>query len=246
VPKSDKPQQVRLIFGAVDETCKVWLNGELILERPFPFQGNTDSWRESFEVDITKRALADKPNVLAVRVEDNLGAGGVWKPVWLCTSDVASTASLVKDGGFETDPTTWGQNVQGGQFRFARDVAVKHSGGASGLLECLALGTAEEEKRNRSTAWGRWYRTDTPVEGGRSYALRVWFRTDADFRGGVRVWATGTAEGTMQVQGLNTQGVWRELKIEHIKPTGNSLGLYLNVFDGTGKAWFDDVEVVPE
>ena len=79
--------QVRLVFGAVDEACKVWLNGELILERPYPYQGNTDSWRQSFEMDITKLVRRDQPNVLAVRVEDNAGAGGVWKPVWLVTSE---------------------------------------------------------------------------------------------------------------------------------------------------------------
>ena len=186
-------------------------------------------------MDITNRLRADGPNVLAVRVEDKAGAGGVWKPVWLCTSEAANAANLVKDGGFETEPTTWGQNVQGGQFRFLRDTATKRGGAASGLLECLAVGSAEDEKRNRTKAWARWHRGDTPVETGKSYALRVWYRTDADFRGSVRVWATGTADGTMEAKGLNTQGVWRELKIEHIKPAANSLGLYLNLFDGTGK-----------
>ena len=246
LPQAGQPQQVRLVFGAVDEACQVWLNGELILQRPYPFQGNTDSWRESFEVDITDRVHANGPNVLAVQVEDNAGAGGVWKPVWLCTSAAAAAANLVKDSGFEAEPTSWGQNVQGGKFRFARDPAVKRSGAASGLLECLAVGSAEDEQRNRTKAWARWHRGDTPVAAGKSYALRVWYRTDLDFRGSVRIWATGTTAGTKEVKGLNTQGVWRELKIEGIKPQADSVGLYLNVMDGTGKVWFDDVEMVEE
>ncbi|MCE5237095.1 DUF4838 domain-containing protein [bacterium] len=246
VPRSDKPRQVRLVFGAADEACKVWLNSELILQRPYPFQGNTDSWRESFEVDITDRARADGPNVLAVCVEDNAGAGGLWKPVWLCASDAPSAANLVKDGGFEAEPTTWGQNVQSGKFRFERDAGKHRTGQTAGLIGCQELGSAEDEKRARTKAWGRWYRGDTPVEAGKSYALRVWYLTDADFRGTVRVWATGAAEGTKEVKGLSTQGVWRELRIEHIKPAGTTMGLYLNVMDGTGKVWFDDVEVVAE
>ncbi len=72
----------------------------------------------------------------------------------------------------------------------------------------------------------------------------MWYLTDADFRGTVRVWATGAAEGTKEVKGLSTQGVWRELTIEHVKLAGATMGLYLNVMDGTGKVWFDDVEVV--
>ncbi|MBU0611129.1 MAG: hypothetical protein KKI08_24835, partial [Armatimonadetes bacterium] len=156
----------------------------------------------------------------------------------------ASADNLVKDGGFETEPITWGQNVQGGKFRFTRDTVVKRSSAASGLVECLEVGSPEDEKRLRTKAWGRWHRGDTPVVAGKSYALRVWYRTDLDFRGSVRIWATGTTDGTKEIKGLNTQGVWRELRIEGLKPKADSLGLYLNVMDGTGKAWFDDVEVV--
>ena len=76
----------RLLFGAVDEACIVWINGKLLLRRPYPYQGDTHSWSRPFELDVTGSVKSDGPNCLAVRVEDNTGAGGIWKPVWLVES----------------------------------------------------------------------------------------------------------------------------------------------------------------
>lgn len=81
-------QRVGLIFGAVDEACQVWVNGKQLLDRPFPYKGNPNSWQEAFQVDFTSVARFDRPNVIVVRVEDRAGAGGIWKPVWL-TADAA-------------------------------------------------------------------------------------------------------------------------------------------------------------
>ena len=84
---SAAPQQVRLVFVAVDEACTVWVNGTRVLERPYPCGGDTDSWKKSFEVEITDAVTHDRPNTVAVRVENNAGAGGIWKPVWLRQTD---------------------------------------------------------------------------------------------------------------------------------------------------------------
>jgi hypothetical protein len=78
-----KGHHIGLIFGAVDEACKVWVNGTLLLDRPFPYKGNVNSWQEAFDVDFTSVARFDRPNTIAVRVEDRSGAGGIWKPVYL-------------------------------------------------------------------------------------------------------------------------------------------------------------------
>ncbi len=80
-------KNVKLVFGAVDEACKVFLNGKQILDRPFPFQGNMNSWQEAFDIDIKPYLRTDKPNNLSVRVEDKAGAGGIWRPVWLVVKD---------------------------------------------------------------------------------------------------------------------------------------------------------------
>lgn len=85
-------------FGAVDEACVIWLNGKKIHTRPYPYKGDRESWQMPFEVDITAHVRLDRPNSLAIRVEDNSGAGGIWKGVRVITSDaLAQGAPLPSD-----------------------------------------------------------------------------------------------------------------------------------------------------
>ena len=82
--KSDKSyKQVKLFFGSLDEAGKVWVNGKLVLDRSYPFEGDMDSWKKPFEVDVTEHVYPDRPNTLAVRVENKTGAGGIWQQVKL-------------------------------------------------------------------------------------------------------------------------------------------------------------------
>jgi hypothetical protein len=39
-----------LLVGSADEACDVWINGTHLLHRPYPYQGNPNSWNEAFEV----------------------------------------------------------------------------------------------------------------------------------------------------------------------------------------------------
>lgn len=89
VAPSDKPRKIILGFGAVDEACKIWLNGQFILDRPFPYKGDGESWQQPFEIDITAQVRDNQPNILAVCVEDNTGAGGIWRPVKLIMTEAA-------------------------------------------------------------------------------------------------------------------------------------------------------------
>ncbi len=82
VDKLQKKQKVYLVFGAVDEACRVWLNGKLLLVRPYPYKGNKNSWGEPFKIDITDHLSSDW-NTVVVEVEDRSGAGGIWKGVSL-------------------------------------------------------------------------------------------------------------------------------------------------------------------
>jgi len=79
-PQEAKSKKVILLFGAVDESCKVWLNGELVGEHLYT---KPDDWKTPFEIDITPAVRFDRKNRVAVWVEDNSGAGGIWKLVWL-------------------------------------------------------------------------------------------------------------------------------------------------------------------
>lgn len=78
-PELPAAQRVKLLFGAVDESCKVWLNGRLVGEHPFV---KPDDWKTPFEFDVTDFVVKGT-NHIAVRVVDEAGAGGIWKLVWL-------------------------------------------------------------------------------------------------------------------------------------------------------------------
>jgi len=72
-------RRIKLLFGAVDEACKVWLNGKPVGEHPYV---NPDDWKVPFEFDVTD-FLVKGTNHVTVRVVDNAGMGGIWKLVWL-------------------------------------------------------------------------------------------------------------------------------------------------------------------
>ena len=81
VPLEFKGRKVYLRFGAVDESCWVYLNGELAGEHLFQ---KNDDWKTSFEIRIDPLIRWEKEAQTAtVRVEDKNGMGGVWKRVWV-------------------------------------------------------------------------------------------------------------------------------------------------------------------
>jgi hypothetical protein len=82
VDAGSKNKKCVILFMAVDEACTVWLNGRQLLTRPYPYKGDANSWMQPFEVDATDAIDFEKPNVLCVKVEDESGAGGIWKPVY--------------------------------------------------------------------------------------------------------------------------------------------------------------------
>ncbi len=238
--------RVRLIFGAVDEACTVWLNGENVLERPYPYQGDRDSWQKAFEVDVSEVARIGGENVLAVRVEDNSGAGGIWRPVWLATSAAQAEggANLIPDGSSEEGAGEGQGHRQRGEMSFEIPTDDPRSGRACAMIRCTAPGPEENEEKYRTRIWGRWHRAIGPVNPEETCRLRLWVRTTDDFAGRVAIWLTGAGEQTMAEYVLNTEGLWREVVMEDIRPTGDQLHVYLNLMHGTGAAWFDDVELV--
>ena len=78
----DMPGQPVLMVGSADEACEVWVNGRHVLHRPFPFEGNQSSWNEPFDVPLGDAAHPGE-NVIAIRVEDNVGQGGLTKRCFL-------------------------------------------------------------------------------------------------------------------------------------------------------------------
>lgn len=87
-----------LYFGAVDEDAWVYLNGQQACDHSCPATGLAPEqiWNTPFVCEITGRLHAAPSNTLAVRVLNRLGMGGVWKPVYLITSDRELDAPLIE------------------------------------------------------------------------------------------------------------------------------------------------------
>ena len=84
IPASAAGKRLVIRFGAVDEQAWVYLNGKLIGEHTERSTGQTvhQIWDQAFDVSVAG-ARYGAENVLAVRVRDSVGAGGIWKPVRL-------------------------------------------------------------------------------------------------------------------------------------------------------------------
>ncbi|MBR4662866.1 MAG: DUF4838 domain-containing protein, partial [Lentisphaeria bacterium] len=81
IPADWKDRKIFLYFGAVDESCRVYLNGKEVASRIFK---NPNDWSTPFALQIDSGINWDRPvqNII-IRVEDTGGQGGIWKPVWL-------------------------------------------------------------------------------------------------------------------------------------------------------------------
>ena len=86
IPADWKDRKVFLYFGAVDESCRLYVNGKKAGERIF--KKSTD-WSTPFAIEITSFIdWKQKQQNVIVRVEDKSGQGGIWKPVWLVSKQI--------------------------------------------------------------------------------------------------------------------------------------------------------------
>ena len=81
IPKDWKGKKISLLFGAVDESAWVYVNGKLCGTHIYK---NPDDWQTPFAVSVDQAVdWSKKEQTLVVRVEDNGGQGGIWRPVML-------------------------------------------------------------------------------------------------------------------------------------------------------------------
>ncbi len=78
-PKAKPGSPLYLAFGAADESATVWLNGKLVGVHDIGDYG----WNVPFMLDVSRHIKQGARNVLAVRVFDISGGGGLWKSVKL-------------------------------------------------------------------------------------------------------------------------------------------------------------------
>ena len=79
-------RSIYLYFGAVDDSCTIYINGEKAHHRPYI---NPSDWSTPFKVEITKFIKGDAKTrqYITVRVGDKGGAGGIWKQVFLVSKE---------------------------------------------------------------------------------------------------------------------------------------------------------------
>ena len=85
---------VKITFGAVDGSADVYLNGELLLRREYPLNGDKESNGKPFEIDLTGKLRPGK-NLLAVRVHKHpryFGGSGIWRQVFLSRGQIRTSA----------------------------------------------------------------------------------------------------------------------------------------------------------
>jgi Domain of unknown function (DUF4838)/Glycosyl hydrolases family 2, sugar binding domain/Glycosyl hydrolase family 67 N-terminus len=97
LPKKYHKQNFILRFNGVDEQCWVYINGQYIGERTDASTGKKpkDYWHESFSFPIKKETFKlNGENVLAIRVHNALGQGGIYKSIVLLTEDKSVKPNL--------------------------------------------------------------------------------------------------------------------------------------------------------
>lgn len=83
IPATDA-KHVWLLFGAIDDSWKAWLDGEPVgvsVGEP------NDIWDKPAAIDITGKYKPGAKSHIVVRVNDISGQGGIWRPATITTSD---------------------------------------------------------------------------------------------------------------------------------------------------------------
>ena len=78
-----------LRFGAVDEEAEVYINGKKVFDHTRQSTGLAldQLWTRAFAFDPSPYLKVGQENLIAVRVSNQVGTEGIWKPVYLISTD---------------------------------------------------------------------------------------------------------------------------------------------------------------
>ena len=80
-----KGKEISLMFGAVDESAWVWVNGKYAGKRLYV---RDPDWSTPFAINITDQIdWNQKRQTVVVKVHDSNGAGGIWRGIMLVVRD---------------------------------------------------------------------------------------------------------------------------------------------------------------
>ncbi len=229
VPTLKKGQRAILNFGSVDEACLVWVNGKLVLDRPFPYKNDLNSWNQPFSADITD-AVRTGVNVLTVRVEDRSGAGGITRPAALKIASLPVKNNLVKDSGFDHPLGIWKIYRGTKAIRFVNDPDNRIN---------LA---AELRIPDGSPNWFGVRQDGLKVRKGCSYRASCRVKSSPDFRPGlILLGVEGIFKKHLTIRGTN--GQWVTMELDGITPAADGeCGIFFQIGrHAKGSVLVDDV-----
>ena len=88
-PAFDCRRHLWLVFGAADKEAHVFIDGEPVGEHTYASTGMSpqEIWDAPFKIDLRPHVEAGREHLVAVRVDSEQRAGGLWMPVSLLSAD---------------------------------------------------------------------------------------------------------------------------------------------------------------
>lgn len=174
-PRAD--EKIWLQFGAVDESCWIYVNGEKVAGQVYDPDYDPDAWRKPRRFEITDHVKAGK-NDLVVRVQALAGQGGITRPVHVerLPAELMPNSSLRKGfedwrvGLYEQEHDELDDRVS-----TAFDLS-RYVGEQSKRIE---IEPREGDDANFPYANLR-QDSDAPLEAGRAYEVRVRYQQQFD------------------------------------------------------------------
>ena len=80
IPEKFRNRRTVLHLGAVDESCTLWINSQLAGNFRYNAAENPDSWEKPLDFDITKFIPQNGEITIVLKVTNEIGGGGLWKP----------------------------------------------------------------------------------------------------------------------------------------------------------------------
>lgn len=89
LPENFNGKHIYMYFGAADEDAYIYVNGTQVLEHSCNSLGMTPEqiWNAPFMLDAASTFKPGQENTIAVRIYNRAAMGGIWKPVYLVSTD---------------------------------------------------------------------------------------------------------------------------------------------------------------
>ena len=235
-----------LLIGSADEACDVWINGRHLLHRPYPFNGNENSWNEAFEVPFGKVALPGKVNTIVIRVSDHDGNGGLTKKCILkYDTRINTKLNKVKNPEFKNKLANWKFREFKGKSKTAIGKFYNRSSVCFSIVKPGVISAANKYAANAQLA-----QDCHGLEIGKRYRVVVTFRTSADYVGSVGVFlhadtqTSRLSDANIQIGHDGPMHRWSVLSKEFVARR-NFAALYLNPYTVRGQVYFASAYIIP-